>query len=80
MFQSENIEQMIGYKCKHHIYAAYKRFTSDLKTYTDWKWEDEKKYSMRMKIKRKLRLQHIYQSEETFINFQLEVNCYTILH
>ena len=60
---------MIGYKCKTHIYAAYKRFTSDLKTYTDWKWEDEKKYSMQMKIKGKLRLQYMYQSEETFINF-----------
>ena len=32
----------------------YKKPTSDLKTHTDWKWEDGKIYSMQMGSKRKL--------------------------
>ena len=28
-------------KNKIHIYAAYKRLTSDPKTFTDWKWRVE---------------------------------------
>ena len=43
-----------GYKKKTHIYAVYKKPTSDLKTHIDWKWEDGKIYSMQMEIKRKL--------------------------
>ena len=39
---------------KIHIYAVYKKPTSDLKTHTDWKWEDGKIYSMQMGSKRKL--------------------------
>ena len=31
-----------GYKNKTCMYTAHKRLTSDLKTYTDWKWVDEK--------------------------------------
>ena len=27
-------------KKKWDLYAAYKRFTSDLKTHTDWKWRN----------------------------------------
>ena len=30
---------------KTHKYAAYKRLTSDLKTHSDWKWEDGKKHA-----------------------------------
>ena len=37
-----------------YIYAVYKRPTSDLKTHTDWKYEDGKTYSMQMGSKRKL--------------------------
>ena len=29
-------------KNKTHIYAVYKKPTSDLKTHIDWKWEDGK--------------------------------------
>ena len=29
-------------KKKSHIYAVYKKPPSDLKTHTDWKWEDGK--------------------------------------
>ena len=43
------------YKNKIHIYAAYKKYTSDLKTHIDWKWEDVKIYSMQMGSKRKLK-------------------------
>ena len=41
-------------KNKTHIYALYKKPTSDLKTHIDWKWEDGKIYSMQMGSKRKL--------------------------
>ena len=43
-----------GYKNKTHIYAVYKKPTSDLKTHIDWKWEDGKIFSMQMGSKRKL--------------------------
>ena len=43
-----------GYKNKTHIYAVYKKPTSDLKTHIDWNWEDGKIYSMQMGRKRKL--------------------------
>ena len=43
-----------GYKKKTHIYAVYKKPTSDLKTHIDWKWEDGKIYSMQIGSKRKL--------------------------
>ena len=39
---------------KIHVYAVYKKPTSDLKTYTDWKWEDGKINSMQMGSKMKL--------------------------
>ena len=35
MLQPENIEWMNGYKNKTHIYAVYKRPTSDPGTHTD---------------------------------------------
>ena len=44
---------MSGYKNKTCIYAAYRRFTSDLKMHIDWKWVDGKSYSMEMEIKTK---------------------------
>ena len=43
-----------GYKNKTHIYAVYKKPTSDLKTCINWKWEDEKIYFMQLGSKRKL--------------------------
>ena len=36
---------------KIHVYVVYKKPTSDLKTYTDWKWEDGKIYSCKWKAK-----------------------------
>ena len=36
---------------KTHIYAVYKKPTSDLKTHIYWKWEDGKIYSMQMESK-----------------------------
>ena len=52
MFHPEHIDWLNGYKNKTHIYAAYKRLTSDLETHIDWKWGDGKSYSMQMEIKR----------------------------
>ena len=43
MLQSKDIDWLNGYKKKTHIYAVYKRSTSDLGTHTDWKWGDGKK-------------------------------------
>ena len=42
--------RLTGYKNKTHIYAAYKRPTSDLQTESDGK-----RYSMQMEIRRKLK-------------------------
>ena len=42
MFQPKDTDWLNGYKNKTHIYAVYKKPTSDLKTYVDWKWEDGK--------------------------------------
>ena len=38
-----------------HIYAVYKKLTSDLKTHIGWKWEDGKIHSMQMGSKRNLK-------------------------
>ena len=35
MIQSKDIEWLKGYKSKTHLYAAYRRLTSDLKTQTE---------------------------------------------
>ena len=43
MLQPKDTGLLNGYKNKTHIYAVYKRPTSDLVTHTDWKWGDGKK-------------------------------------
>ena len=43
-----------GFKTKTHIYAAYKRSTSEL---------DRKRYSMWMETKRMLQLQSLFQTK-----------------
>ena len=62
MLQPKDTDWLNGYKNKTHIYAIYKKPTSDLKTYIDWKWEDRKIYSMQMEIKRKLENPNIRQN------------------
>ena len=42
MLQPKDTDLLNGYKNKTHIYAVYKKPTSDLKTHIDWKWEDGK--------------------------------------
>ena len=54
MLQPKDTEWENAYKNKTHIYAVYKKPTSNLKTHIDWKWEDGKIYSMQMGSKRKL--------------------------
>ena len=39
---------------KKNLYAAYKRLTSELKTYTCWKLRNGKGYSMQMETKGKV--------------------------
>ena len=39
---NQDTDWLNGYKNKTHIYAIYKKSTSDLKTYKDWKWGDGK--------------------------------------
>ena len=43
MLQSKDTDWLDGHKNKTHVSAVYKKPTSDLKTHTDWKWEDGKK-------------------------------------
>ena len=47
-------EEIKKKKNKTHIYAVYKKPTSDLKTPIDRKWEDGKIYSMQMGSNREL--------------------------
>ena len=42
MLQPKDTDWLNGYKNKTHIYAVYKKSTSDLKTHINWKWEDGK--------------------------------------
>ena len=42
MLQPKDTDWLNGYKNKTHIYAVYKKPTSNLKTHIDWKWEDGK--------------------------------------
>ena len=53
MLQPKDTHWLNVYKNKTHIYAIYKKPTSDLKTHIDWR-EDGKIYSMEMGSKRKL--------------------------
>ena len=53
MLQSKDVEWLNGYKNKTCIQAAYKKLTSDLKTYR-LKVGNGKSYSMQKEIKRKL--------------------------
>ena len=52
MLQPKDTDWLNRYKNKTHIYAVYKKPTSDLETHIDW--EDGKIYSMQMESKRKL--------------------------
>ena len=63
MLQPKDTDWVNGYKNKTHLYAVYKKPTSDLKIHTDGKWEDGKIYSMQMGSKRKLEYNlHIRQN------------------
>ena len=48
MLQPKDTDWLNGYKNKTHIYAVYRKPTSDLKTHIDWKWEDGKIYYKQM--------------------------------
>ena len=50
MLQLKDIDWMNGYKNKTHIYAVYKRPTSDLRAHTDLNWGDGRKYYLQMEI------------------------------
>jgi len=55
MLQQKDTGWLKGLKKNPHIYAAYKRPTSDLGTHADWadgKWEDGKRYYMKIQIKK----------------------------
>ena len=42
MLQPKDVDWRNALKNKTHLYAVYKKPTSDLKTHIDWKWEDGK--------------------------------------
>ena len=43
MLSPKDTDWLNGYKNKSHIFAVYKRPTSDLETHTEWKWGNAKK-------------------------------------
>ena len=51
MFQPKDTDGLNGYTNKTHIYAVYKRPTSDLETHAHWNWEDEKYIPYKWKSK-----------------------------
>ena len=51
MLQPKDADWLNGYKNMTHVYAIYKKPSLDLKTHIDWKWEDEKIYSMQWEVK-----------------------------
>ena len=63
MLQLKDTDCLNGYNNKTYIYAVYKKLTSDLKTYVDWKLEDGKIYSMQIGSKRKLEEQSSYHEK-----------------
>ena len=65
MLQPKDTDWLSLYNNKTHIYAVYKKPTSDLKTHIDQKWEDGKIYSTQMGSKRKLEHQSSYQTKQT---------------
>ena len=42
MLQPKDTDWLNGYKSKTHIYAVYKKPTSDFKIHIDWNWKDGK--------------------------------------
>ena len=57
MLQPKDTAWLNGYKNNNHIYAVYKKLTSDIKTYIDWKQcveSDGKIYSMQIGSQKKL--------------------------
>ena len=52
MLQPKDTDWLNGYKNKTHIYAVYKKPTSDLKTHIDRKWEDGKIFHANRKQKK----------------------------
>ena len=52
-------------KNEAHMHVFYNRPTSDLGTYTDWKWGNRKKYFMQTDIFKKLEEHYSYQNKQT---------------
>ena len=50
-------------KKKTRLYAAYKRFTSDVRIHTDWKLRDGKRYPMQMETKGNLGQGYLYPTK-----------------
>ena len=69
MLQPKDIDWLNGYKIKTHIYAAYKRPTSDLRTHTDWKWEDGKIFQISNGNQKKAGITILISDK---INFKIE--------
>ena len=64
MLQPKDTDWLNEYQNKAHIYAVYKKPTSDLNTHIDWKWEDRNMYSMQIGGKRKPEYQSSYQKSK----------------
>ena len=67
MHQPKDTDSLKEYKNKTHVYAVYKRPTSDLETHTDWKKKNGKIPHVNGNQK-KARLA-IFISDKTYFNF-----------
>ena len=64
MLQQKDTDWLNENKNKTHIYAVYKKPTSDIKIHIDWRWEYRKAYYMQMESKRKLKQQSSYHKNK----------------
>ena len=59
MLQPKDMDWLNGYRNKTPMNASYKRLTSDLEPYINWKWGHGKMYLMQIEIKRKPEWQYL---------------------
>ena len=71
MLQPKDTDWLNGYKNKTHVYATYKKPTSDPKTHMDWnsedgcKWEEKKlRVAILLSDKKDLKIKKITRDKE----------------
>ena len=76
MLWPKDTDRLNGYKNKTHIYAVYKKPTSDLKTHINWKWENwncikhlfwPQGYEIRYQLQEKKCIKHKHMEAEQYV-------------